>query len=155
MKHTAGCPACHNILIHLRECWKDDQNVLLVLPRGLPYGWFALFSRAAGPQDLQTSSGACRKCMQDCNRFGISPVTTPPSPHLWDTSQFCSNRRHLPTSTCPAHPLFQYPRVTGWGGWRCRWPLCWPKCVHGTCVAPDLCHCEPGVDGYRSYAATR
>ncbi|CAJ1355481.1 unnamed protein product [Effrenium voratum] len=35
----------------------------------------------------------------------------------------------------------------GWGGWRCRWPLCWPKCVHGTCVAPDLCHCEPGWKG--------
>ena len=22
----------------------------------------------------------------------------------------------------------------GWGGWRCRDPLCWPKCVHGTCL---------------------
>ncbi|CAE7464572.1 wif1, partial [Symbiodinium pilosum] len=36
---------------------------------------------------------------------------------------------------------------TGWGGWRCRDPLCWPRCVHGTCVAPDLCHCEAGWKG--------
>ena len=36
---------------------------------------------------------------------------------------------------------------TGWGGWRCRDPLCWPRCVHGTCIAPDLCHCEAGWKG--------
>ena len=35
----------------------------------------------------------------------------------------------------------------GWGGWRCRDPLCWPKCVHGTCLGPDLCHCEAGWKG--------
>ncbi|CAK8996522.1 unnamed protein product [Durusdinium trenchii] len=35
----------------------------------------------------------------------------------------------------------------GWGGWRCRNPLCWPSCQHGKCVAPDLCHCEQGWKG--------
>ncbi|CAE8588723.1 unnamed protein product, partial [Polarella glacialis] len=36
---------------------------------------------------------------------------------------------------------------SGWSGWRCRDPLCWPIIKHGTCIAPNLGFCDPGWKG--------
>ncbi|KAF4749560.1 hypothetical protein FOZ63_003238, partial [Perkinsus olseni] len=34
-----------------------------------------------------------------------------------------------------------------WYGANCDQPLCWPKCRHGACVAPNVCHCDEGWSG--------
>ena len=34
-----------------------------------------------------------------------------------------------------------------WYGTNCDQPLCWSKCIHGTCVAPHTCYCETGWTG--------
>lgn len=36
---------------------------------------------------------------------------------------------------------------TEWFGANCDQPLCWPKCKHGKCVAPNVCHCDEGFSG--------
>ena len=35
----------------------------------------------------------------------------------------------------------------GWTGIDCSVPVCWPKCVHGTCVYPNMCLCDEGWQG--------
>ena len=34
-----------------------------------------------------------------------------------------------------------------WFGPNCDQPLCWPKCLHGTCVAPNVCDCDSDWTG--------
>ena len=36
---------------------------------------------------------------------------------------------------------------TEWFGTNCDQPLCWPKCLHGSCVAPNVCHCDANWSG--------
>jgi hypothetical protein len=34
-----------------------------------------------------------------------------------------------------------------WYGHNCDQPLCWPRCQHGKCVAPNTCHCDADWSG--------
>ena len=36
---------------------------------------------------------------------------------------------------------------TQWFGPNCDQPLCWPKCLHGSCVAPNVCDCDSDWTG--------
>ena len=42
------------------------------------------------------------------------------------------------------NPSRGFPVAGGWGGWRCRDPLCWPKCVHGTCLGGGILEIKKG-----------
>ena len=35
----------------------------------------------------------------------------------------------------------------GWTGIDCTVPVCWPNCVNGKCVYPNMCLCEEGWTG--------
>jgi hypothetical protein len=36
---------------------------------------------------------------------------------------------------------------TEWFGTNCDQPLCWPKCLNGSCVAPNVCDCDQNWSG--------
>lgn len=107
---------------------------------------------------LKKEDCVVKPCCSNAIKFGFierRPAVLPTLKQIYDR---CASMKTDQDEPCFKYMVkcLQVNRATkggccrcdsGWAGWRCRTPLCWPSCVHGTCAAPNLCKCEPGWKG--------
>jgi hypothetical protein len=172
--YTQWCAHDRGTQVKMSECFKTQEDVVNMLTECLmdstSHGTSATANARCGNQTLDCSfsdvqgqidgchlhpslctNGACcsvaiergwldptvRELPTACELFDIcdgDPECFPTLAQCGRTNKSCRG------GCCKCTP-------TEWFGHDCDRPLCWPKCVNGACVAPNVCYCDANWSG--------